>query len=57
MARRGAPIPIALRQDIKSLASEGKTRRAIAAQLKLARATVDKYVGKFRPKPFQENAA
>jgi DNA-binding NarL/FixJ family response regulator len=57
MARKGTPIPISTRQDIKTLASEGKTRRAIAAELNLARATVDKYAGKSRPKSFQEDAA
>ncbi len=43
MARRGTPLPWALRSEIKRRAELGETRRHIASALAVARATVDRY--------------
>jgi hypothetical protein len=43
MAKRGTPILWPVREEIKRRAENGETRRSIAAELGLAKRTVDKY--------------
>jgi DNA invertase Pin-like site-specific DNA recombinase len=43
MARRGTPLPIALRQEIKERSKSGETPTAIARALQLSRVTVYKF--------------
>lgn len=57
MARTGTPLPFSLREKIKSLASDGKTRRAIAAELGVSKTTATKYAPKRGTKLFQDEAA
>ena len=46
---RGKPLPWKLREAIWRLLAEGRTHRAIAAELSLAKATVGKYAKSCAP--------
>jgi hypothetical protein len=41
--RVGRPLAVSMRDQIASLLQAGKSRRSVAAELRLAKRTVDKY--------------